>query len=104
MGAIFVVKVTYSLREYNEAASHSTAFYAMADAVTDQVLQQAEVVGLGDIARQRSDGVKEAFVFELLAFSLNSSILSNPTQLLEAPVSKINSPLTPLISAFMVRC
>ncbi len=58
--------VTYSLREYNELASHSSAFYEKADAFADQVLLQAEVAGIEGIARQRSDEVLEELVFDLL--------------------------------------
>lgn len=84
-----MVKVTYSLREYNEAASHSTAFYAMADAVTDQVLQQAEVVGLGDIARQRSDGVTEDFVFELLLLGVLWNSYQNNAAVFPQQLSRV---------------
>ena len=38
------------------------------------------------------------------AFKLNSSILSKPTQLLEAPVSKIKFPVTPFILALINKC
>ena len=45
-----------------------------------------------------------AFVEELPAVSWNNSILSNPTQLLLAPVSRIKFPFIPLIVAFISRC
>ena len=42
-----------------------------------------------------------AIISESITFSLNLSIASKPTQLLEAPVSKIKRPLTPLIVALI---
>ena len=42
-----------------------------------------------------------ALISESFTFKLNRSMASKPTQLLEAPVSKINCPFTPLIDALI---